>query len=65
MDQLVEERQLRIDTAFPGGESWRQAVEQHRWLFSDVVHRHDGARVLMIATSRPGGLSITSLVANR
>jgi len=47
-EQLVEERPLRLDTPYPGGESWREAVERHRWFFSDLLHRHDGDSVLVI-----------------
>jgi broad specificity phosphatase PhoE len=46
--QLAKERPLRIDTPFPAGESWRQAVERHRWFFRDLVRRHDGERVVVI-----------------
>ncbi|MBA2475890.1 MAG: histidine phosphatase family protein [Actinobacteria bacterium] len=46
--QLVDERPLRIDTPFPEGESWRQAVERHEWFLNDLARRHDGERVLVI-----------------
>ena len=47
-ERLERERPLRLDTPFPGGESWRQAVERHGWFLNDVVRRHDGDRVLVI-----------------
>ena len=46
--ELTKERPLRIDTPFPDGESWRQAVERHGWFLRDLVRQHDGEHVLLI-----------------
>ena len=40
-----------IDTPFPGGESYRDVVERTRTFLVDLVDRHDGERVLVIAHS--------------
>lgn len=42
------ERQLRIDVPFPGGESWRQAVERVGGFLRELPRSHDGRRVLVI-----------------
>jgi 2,3-bisphosphoglycerate-dependent phosphoglycerate mutase len=46
--QLDAERQLRIDTPFPGGESWRQAVERVTVFLDELVNERAGQRVLLI-----------------
>jgi broad specificity phosphatase PhoE len=43
------ERRSRIDTPFPGGESYRQAVARLAAFLGDLVERWDGCRVLVIA----------------
>lgn len=40
-----------VDTPFPGGQSYRQVVDQTRELLDDIVARHDGGRVLIVAHS--------------
>jgi len=40
-----------IDEPFPAGESYRQVVERTRSFLAEVVARHDGARILVIARS--------------
>jgi 2,3-bisphosphoglycerate-dependent phosphoglycerate mutase len=48
VSQLAKERPLHIDTPFPEGESWRQAVQRHGWFLDDLARRHDGERVFVI-----------------
>jgi broad specificity phosphatase PhoE len=45
---LERERPLRVDRPFPGGESWRQAVERVRDFLQELVQRHPDERVLVI-----------------
>ncbi len=45
---LDAERRLRIDEPFPGGESWRQAVDRVAGFLHELPRAHDGARVLVI-----------------
>lgn len=45
---LSAERPLRIDCPFPGGESWRQAVDRVEGFLQDLAETHDGKRVLVI-----------------
>ena len=46
--QLERERPLRIDRPFPGGESWRQAVDRVGGFLQELAETHDGERVLVI-----------------
>ncbi len=46
--QLEAERRLRLDEPYPGGESWRQAVERVGGFLHDLPRSHDGERVLVI-----------------
>ena len=46
--QLDAERHLRLDVPFPGGESWRQAVERVNGFLRELPRSHDGQRVLVI-----------------
>ena len=46
--RLESERPLRIDRPFPGGESWRQAVDRVRGFLQELVETHDDERVLVI-----------------
>ena len=46
--RLESERPLRIDRPFPGGESWRQAVDRVRGFLQEIVETHDDERVLVI-----------------
>ena len=39
----------RVEEPYPGGESYRQVVERTRDFLSDLLAKHDGARVLVIA----------------
>ena len=45
---LDGERALHVDEPWPGGESWRQAVERVRGFLDDLRAAHDGERVLLI-----------------
>lgn len=47
-DTHVRERSHYIDTPYPNGESWRQAVARVRRALDDVPMRWDGARILVI-----------------
>ena len=44
-------RARHIDEPFPGGQSYRQVVEQTRGFLRDLVAAWDGARVLVVAHS--------------
>ena len=46
--RLEAERLLRIDEPFPGGESWRQAVDRVAGFLHELPRSHDGERVLVI-----------------
>ena len=46
--RLERERPLRIDRPFPGGESWRQAVDRVGGFLQELVETHDDERVLVI-----------------
>jgi 2,3-bisphosphoglycerate-dependent phosphoglycerate mutase len=46
--QLDAERQLRLETPFPDGESWRQAVERVAGFLHELARSRDGERVLVI-----------------
>ena len=37
-----------VDQRYPGGESWREAVERVQGFLADLVRRWDGARVLVV-----------------
>jgi 2,3-bisphosphoglycerate-dependent phosphoglycerate mutase len=45
---LGAERPLRIDRPFPGGESWRQAVDRVGGFLKELAETRDGERVLVI-----------------
>jgi broad specificity phosphatase PhoE len=49
--QLAAERSRHIDEPFPGGQSYRQVVDQTRDFLRDLAAHWDGARVLIIAHS--------------
>jgi broad specificity phosphatase PhoE len=49
--RLTEERLRRIDTPFPGGQSYRDVVAQTDEFLRDLVAAWDGQRVLLIAHS--------------
>jgi 2,3-bisphosphoglycerate-dependent phosphoglycerate mutase len=46
--QLDAERHRRLDVPFPGGESWRQAIERVTGFLRELPRSHDGQRVLVI-----------------
>jgi 2,3-bisphosphoglycerate-dependent phosphoglycerate mutase len=46
--QLDRERRLRLDEPFPGGESWRAAVERVAPFLEELVKERQGQRVLLI-----------------
>jgi len=45
---LDAERRLRLDEPFPGGESWRQAVERVSVFLDELSKERQGQRVLLI-----------------
>ncbi len=45
---LETERLSRLDEPFPGGESWRQAVERVAGFLQELPRSHGGQRVLII-----------------
>ncbi|HET7037900.1 MAG TPA: histidine phosphatase family protein [Thermomicrobiaceae bacterium] len=51
VEQLAAERRRRIDAPFPGGQSYRQVVQQTRAFLRDLAAGYDGASVLIIAHS--------------
>lgn len=44
----VDDRAEHIDVPYPGGESWRQAVERVTGFLDELRRERDGARVLVI-----------------
>jgi len=46
--KLKAERPVRIDRPFPGGESWRQAVDRVGGFLQELAQTQDGERVLVI-----------------
>jgi broad specificity phosphatase PhoE len=46
--QLIAERRRRLDEAFPGGESWRDAVGRVLRFLDELVGERQGQRVLLI-----------------
>jgi alpha-ribazole phosphatase/probable phosphoglycerate mutase len=46
--QLDAERRLRLDAPFPGGESWRQAVERVALFLAELAAERQNQRVLVI-----------------
>jgi 2,3-bisphosphoglycerate-dependent phosphoglycerate mutase len=69
--QMHASRIGHLDTAYPHGESWRQAVDRVGWFVRDLPRRWDGRRVLVIGhvATRWGldhwinGTSLADLVA--
>jgi len=47
----VHDRAARLDVPYPGGESWRQAVERVAGFLEELRGMHDGERVLVIGHS--------------
>ncbi len=46
--ELQSGRADHLDTSYPGGECWRQAVQRVSWFCHDLARRCDGERVLVI-----------------
>jgi broad specificity phosphatase PhoE len=51
VDQVAAVRRQHVDDPFPGGESYWQVVDRMRAFLDDVVARHDGERIVVIAHS--------------
>jgi broad specificity phosphatase PhoE len=51
--QLDTERHLRLDKPFPGGESWREAVERVSLFLGDLTKEQEGQRVVLIGHVAP------------
>ncbi len=49
--EVAAERSRRIDEPFPGGQSYRQVVDQTRAFLHDLVAGWDGSRVVVVAHS--------------
>jgi broad specificity phosphatase PhoE len=49
--EVAAEQIQRIERPFPGGQSYRQVVEQTRSFLEDVTTRHDGQRIVAIGHS--------------
>lgn len=50
-EHLDTERAQHVDEPWPGGESYRDVVERTRSFLEDVLERHEGGRVLVVAHS--------------
>lgn len=50
-ETVAREKSRRIETPFPGGESYRDVVERTRSLLEDIGVRHHGQRVVAIGHS--------------
>jgi broad specificity phosphatase PhoE len=46
--QLDAEQSARLDVPFPGGESWREAVQRVALFLDELAEERDGQRVLVI-----------------
>jgi broad specificity phosphatase PhoE len=51
VDAVTAVKRSHIDVPFPGGESYQDVVERTRTFLADLLKRHDGERVLVIAHS--------------
>jgi broad specificity phosphatase PhoE len=51
VSRVAAEKPHRIDVPFPGGQSYRQVVEQMRGLLADLTAERGGQRVLLIGHS--------------
>jgi broad specificity phosphatase PhoE len=47
-DVHIRDRARYVDVPYPGGESWRRAVDRVGGLLDDLTTRWDGARVLVV-----------------
>ncbi len=45
---VVDDRLARVDSPYPGGESWRQAAERVAGFYEELRRTRDGERVLVI-----------------
>jgi broad specificity phosphatase PhoE len=50
-EAVAREKSRRIETPFPGGESYSDVVERTRSFVADLTARHDGQRVVAIGHS--------------
>jgi broad specificity phosphatase PhoE len=51
--RLAEEIPRRVDTPYPGGESYREVVERVREFLDGLLPAHDGERVLLVSHAAP------------
>jgi broad specificity phosphatase PhoE len=51
VEQVTAVRRQHVDVPFPGGESYRQVVDRTRAFLDEVVARHDGEQIVVIAHS--------------
>jgi broad specificity phosphatase PhoE len=49
VSELARRRRQHVDQPFPGGQSYRQVVEQTRGFLRDLAAAWDGRRVLLVA----------------
>ena len=49
--RLEADRASHVEVPWPGGESYRMVVERTRTFLADVVARHEGDRILVVAHS--------------
>ncbi len=71
VERLQAERARHVDEPYPGGESYRQVVEEVEAFLVDVAQSYDGRRVLVIGHSATrwaldhllGGVALEHLVA--
>jgi broad specificity phosphatase PhoE len=50
-EDLERERHDHLDVPWPGGESYRDVLRRTRSLLDDLLPRHDGGRILLVAHS--------------
>jgi broad specificity phosphatase PhoE len=63
-DRLEAERLGHVDVPWPEGESYEDVVERTRSLLGELIERHDGARVLLVAHSA-NRLALDHLILGR
>ena len=51
VERIAAERRRRVDEPFPGGQSYRDVVEQTRAFLDDLRRDHDGGRVVVVSHS--------------
>jgi broad specificity phosphatase PhoE len=51
VEEVGAQRLSRVEEPFPGGQSYRNVVDQTRLLLADLRSRHEGQRVLLIGHS--------------